>query len=75
MRRRLGTFGGVRAGSGGGGGEGNVVADGMCGKAGGSGRRRVALRGGRSESRKEEGETKTKRVRAHGDAGRMKKTR
>jgi len=50
MRRRLGTFGGVRARSGGGGGgEGNMVADGISGKAGGVGRRWVALRGGRSE--------------------------
>jgi hypothetical protein len=34
-RRRLGVCGGVLTGSGSGGGEGNVVADGMSGKAGG----------------------------------------
>ena len=48
MRRRLGTFGGVHAGSGSGG-EGNVVADGIGGKVGGIGWRWVVLRGGCSE--------------------------
>ena len=44
MWQQLGMFG-VHTGSGGGGGEGNVVVDGMCGKAGGAGRRQVVLHG------------------------------